>query len=159
MMKENKNLIRQAASEAMCSAQMGSERLVAAVSELPQRAKTFLLAGLVMGTLAIESSAAFAAGKGGSEAANVLVMIMQRLAEFFMVLGGGLALLFFALGAIRIITAVDGDQKKKGMENIKNAIIGLVVLVGAFFIRFVVVNLIGSAVDASGQDSGDVGVQ
>lgn len=62
------------------------------------------------------------------------------------VLGVGIAvtIIFLILGGIQYITA-RGDQKAAGAarESLTNAVIGFIVVIGAFTIRLILINVIG----------------
>lgn len=64
------------------------------------------------------------------------------------VLGVGIAvtIIFLILGGIQYITA-KGDQKAAGAarEALTNAVIGFIVVIGAFTIRLILLNVIGGA--------------
>jgi hypothetical protein len=64
------------------------------------------------------------------------------------VLGVGIAvtIIFLILGGIQYITA-RGDQKAAGAarESLTNAVIGFIVVIGAFTIRLILLNVIGGA--------------
>ncbi len=67
------------------------------------------------------------------------------------VLGVGIAvtIIFLILGGIQYITA-RGDQKAAGAarESLTNAVIGFIVVIGAFTIRLILINVIGGTNEA-----------
>ena len=83
--------------------------------------------------------------------AQVITLPFKNLADVFgflvnVVLGVGIAItiIFLILGGIQYITA-KGDQKAAGAarEALTNAVIGFIVVIGAFTIRLILMNVIG----------------
>ena len=68
------------------------------------------------------------------------------------VLGVGIAvtIVFLILGGIQYITA-RGDQKAAGAarESLTNAVIGFIVVIGAFTIRLILINVIGNVTEGN----------
>jgi hypothetical protein len=85
--------------------------------------------------------------------AQVINLPFKDLADVFgflvnVVLGVGIAItiIFLILGGIKYITA-KGDQKAAGEARaaLTNAVIGFIVVIGAFTIRTILINVIGSS--------------
>lgn len=83
--------------------------------------------------------------------AQKITLPFNNLADVFgflvnVVLGVGIAvtIIFLILGGIQYITA-RGDQKAAGAarESLTNAVIGFIVVIGAFTIRTILLNVIG----------------
>ena len=86
-----------------------------------------------------------------STTVNKVTLPFNDLADVFgflinVVLGVGIAvtIIFLILGGIQYITA-RGDQKAAGAarESLTNAVIGFIVVIGAFTIRTILINVIG----------------
>lgn len=154
MIKESKKLVRKASLQALVATQTGSSRFALATAELPQSARSLIVVLVATSTLAIHASYALAA-QGG--ATKVIVNIITAITTFLSLLAGALAILFLVIGAIRIITAVKPEDKRKGYDNIKNAAIGLAVAIGAILIKVVIEAIAGQFVGAGGADSNEVG--
>lgn len=141
-MNENLNLMRQAGREGVTEAMALTTRVALHISSLNQKVKMLLImasAGLI---LAMNSTFAYAAACDNKGAGKALADLIGRAADFLIYVGGAAALLMFAVGALLIIMAHDSSRKRKGMDILKNAIIGLLVLGGGFFIKVVVVKFI-----------------
>ena len=141
-MHENLNLMRQAGREGVAEAMALTTRVAYRITSLNQKVKTLMIiaaAGLV---LSFNSALAFAAGACGNEAASKLSGFINQAATFLIVIGGAAALLMFAVGALMIIFAHNSSRKSKGMDILKNSVIGLIVLGAGAFFRFVVVKFI-----------------
>lgn len=100
------------------------------------------------------TSEAFAATAKNAQRIN---LPFNNLADVFgflvnVVLGVGIAvtIIFLILGGIQYITA-RGDQKAAGVarESLTNAVIGFIVVIGAFTIRLILMNVIGNVSDAN----------
>lgn len=146
-MKENMQLMRQAGREGVQTA-AGLPYLAAArVSALSERMKVALIVALAsFGVFAYSGGIAWAAKQcGGQGAASRLSDFIGQAALFLIAIGGASSLLMFAVGAIFIIFSTSSEKKKKGMDILKNAVIGLVVLGVGIFIKFVVLAFIQGA--------------
>lgn len=104
--------------------------------------------------LDVLTSGVFAATPKNAQRIN---LPFNNLADVFgflvnVVLGVGIAvtIIFLILGGIQYITA-RGDQKAAGAarESLTNAVIGFIVVIGAFTIRFILMNIIGNVSDAN----------
>src|SRR3989344_1427453 len=97
----------------------------------------------------------YAASRGGDIPSDVnrIDLGVQTLAEAFgiainIVLGIGIALtiIFLILGGIQYITS-KGDQKaaQEARTSLTNAVIGFIVVIGAFTIKTVMVSILGAS--------------
>jgi len=92
-----------------------------------------------------------------AKSAQRINLPFNNLADVFgflvnVVLGVGIAvtIIFLILGGIQYITA-RGDQKAAGAarESLTNAVIGFIVVIGAFTIRLILLNVIGGATEGN----------
>lgn len=103
------------------------------------------LATPAMSVAAAPPAAPGAATCDGGRASG-LQKIVGDAAKFLIVLGGATAVLMFVIGGFLIMTG-GGSRKHvdRGMKTVKNAFIGLAVMVSGLFVRGVVVGFIGGA--------------
>ena len=146
-MKDNIKLMRQAGREGVQTAAVLPYLAAARVSALSERMKVLLVAALAtFGVFAYSGGVAWAAKKcGGAGAADRLSDFIGQAALFLIAIGGASALLMFAVGALFIIFSTSSEKKKKGMDILKNAVIGLVVLGVGIFVKYVVLAFIKGA--------------
>lgn len=118
-----------------------------AVIERRRTRRTAIGAGLAGAMLAPAGAfAAPATANCGVEEASGLVAIIRRAATFLMVLGGAVFLLMMVTAGFLIMGgAANKKYVKLGMSIAKNAFIGLIILVLAWFFRSVVLQFLGGA--------------
>lgn len=113
-----------------------------------RRNRRLLGSGMAAGSLFAPSMAMAAAPAAGCDAgrATGLQKIVRDASMFLIVLGGSVAVLMFVIGGFMIM-AGGGSRKHKqrGMDIVKNAFIGLAIMVSGIFVRTIVVNFIGGA--------------
>lgn len=137
--------------EAESAPALGSER---------RHTRRSAVAGAVGGTM-LTPVAAFAADPGASAdkasgcssvaGTSGLTKIIQDAASFLMVIGGVLFILMVVVGGFLIMGgAANKKYVDRGMTIAKNALIGLVILVGAWFVRDVVLQFVGGATNSAG---------
>lgn len=122
-----------------------------------------IMAGAIGGTM-LTPVAAFAADPGASAdkaaacssvgGTSGLTKIIQDAASFLMVIGGVLFILMVVIGGFLIMGgAANKKYVDRGMTIAKNALIGLVILVGAWFVRDVVLQFVSGATNSGGTTS------
>lgn len=120
-----------------------------------RRHRRLLGVGMAVGSLFTPAAAMAApqpatgggAGSGcDAGRATGLQKIVKDAATFLIVLGGTVAVLMFTIGGFMIM-AGGGSRKhvQKGMGIVKNAFIGLAVMVSGLFVRNVLTSFIGGA--------------
>ena len=140
--KEKLQLIQDSALQGVAELHAKSLATSSKVGNWSKKTKEAILAAFIIGGLAVNSTIAFAAGGDcGGEAGTRLAEFIGKLASFLMLLGGALALLMFAVGALYIIAGSKQSNVSKGMGFIKNAAIGVGVLALGGLIKFLVTNL------------------
>lgn len=144
--KNKFKLIQDSALEGVAELHVRSLATASKVGGMSQRAKTSLSASIFLGLLAFNSAAAYAAGDCGEDAGSKLAGFIGKLASFLMLLGGALALLMFAVGALYIIAGSKQSNVSKGIGFIKNAALGVGVLILGGFIKVIIVTLASGAV-------------
>jgi hypothetical protein len=113
-----------------------------------------MAAGATAGALLTVASTALAAGSGcSSSAATSIETFFSDLSLFAMGIGGGGALLMVALGSTMIIFGHTPKRASQGMDWIKNAAKGLVLLAAGLFLKFIVLDLIVGAAGSNGPSS------
>lgn len=148
-MKENLNMIREASLEGLSAAQVKAFDLAESARE---RMSYVFLAMILAVNALVFAPQALAAGCDQNDAGKSLVDFIEKLTNFVVFIGGALAILIIVVGAAMIIVATSSDKKKKGMDYIKNAIIGLLVLGGVFLLKFIVVALVNGAAGNKSND-------
>jgi hypothetical protein len=139
-MREDLKLMRQAGLEGVSEAVALSQSFAVRIASLNDRLKALIVLASAGTLLALSSTAAYACG--GSKAADRLSEFIETAAEFLIAIGGAAALLMFAVGAIMIIFAHNSSRKAKGMDVLKNAVIGLIILGAGLFAKYVIVEFI-----------------
>lgn len=156
--KEKTQLIQDSALQGVAELHVRSLETASKVGEMSARAKTQLTVAACLLLFAMNSGIAIAAGGDcGGEAGSKLAGFISKIASFLMLLGGAAALLMFAVGALFIIAGGNQSRVSKGIGYIKNAAIGLGVLVVGGFIKVVVVNLAKGGTENNGFDASCVG--
>ncbi len=138
-MRKHIDTIRDAALEGVVSVQASAM----SGASVARRHPSGVLAGAVLGSLGLTSTA-YAAGGCGNGAADALVDFIDGAAKFLLYVGGALALLAMAAGAVMVVSGT-GSWPSKGFKVLKNAAIGLGILVGIQLISFIVVEFVGGA--------------
>jgi hypothetical protein len=114
-----------------------------------------LFAGVLTGSFlsnALMAAASTTCGNSaGATATSNIVSFIGDLALFAIAIGGAGALLMFAVGAVLVIFGGNPSRVRHGMDIIKHAVIGLVVLGAGAFIKFIVIDLVLGAASQSGQ--------
>ena len=107
------------------------------------RRRTVSLLVLALLSLAGGGTAWAAEQEGGcaSESANALLDFTQYAADFLIGVGSGMSVLMFSIGGLFIIFGGTPQRVSKGMELIKQTVIGLAILASGVFIREVVVGV------------------
>ena len=147
-------LIQDSALEGMAELHVRSLATASKVGGMSQRAKTQLSAGIILGLFAFNSTVALAAsGKCGDDAGTKLADFIGKLASFLMLLGGALALLMFAVGALYIIAGSKQSNVSKGIGFIKNAALGVGVLILGGFIKVIITTVASGAVGKGNTDT------
>lgn len=125
-------------------------RLAGAHEGSGRRHRRLLGVGMAGGSL-FTPAAAFAQAPGAPAGCDAgrssgLQKIVKDAATFLIVLGGTVAVLMFVIGGF-LIMAGGGSRKhvQRGMGIVKNAFIGLAVMVSGIFVRNVLTNFIGGA--------------
>jgi hypothetical protein len=112
--------------------------------------KLSLAVGVLLTPLFV-TAPALAAGNGcTSSAARQLFGFLNAAAQFVIGIAGVGSLLMFAIGAAFIIMGGTPEKVSKGMKIVKNAIIGLGILVAAVFIKTVVLAFVEGATGVKG---------
>lgn len=143
-MKKNHKiqLIQDSALQGVAEAQTKAMGIAFKVSGWSEKTKRGVLAAMILGAVSFNSAVAFAASKEcGGEAANKLVGFIEDIAQFVMYIAGALAILMFVVGAVYIITGSKQSNVTKGIGFLKNAALGLGVLILVFFMKTIIVNL------------------
>lgn len=85
-----------------------------------------------------------AGGKGANSgtATTSLTGLIETAANFLIIVGGALAILMFAIGGFMIMGLGGTKNAKKGFTVVKNALIGLAIMVSGIFIREVILQFI-----------------
>lgn len=78
----------------------------------------------------------------GTGATSSLTSLIETAANFLIIIGGALAILMFAIGGFMIMGLGGTKNAKKGFTVVKNALIGLAIMVSGIFIRTVILNFI-----------------
>lgn len=83
-------------------------------------------------------------GKGANSgtATGSLTGLIETAANFLIIVGGALAILMFAIGGFMIMGLGGTKNAKKGFTVVKNALIGLAIMVSGIFIREVILQFI-----------------
>ena len=72
--------------------------------------------------------------------------VVQNVIDIILIVAGALAVIYLIYSGILYITAAGNpDSAKKGQQGIINAVIGIVIIVAAYFIIGVAMNLAGQA--------------
>lgn len=140
MRKNPLTFLQEASLEAGAAVQVKAFELVES-----RRKRTAGGLGLVLAGVLIAASPAVAQGclRGSQKsAADTISKFFDGAAKFMMVIGGAAALLMFAVGGFMWIVASSPTEVQRAKGFIKNAIIGLIVLVAGLLINTVVVNLV-----------------
>lgn len=140
MRKNPLTLLQEASLEAGVAVQVKAFELVES-----RRKRTLGAVGATLLGVLILASPALAQGclRGGQQrAADTLARFIDGAAKFMIYIGGAAALLMFAVGGVMWIIASSHGDVQRAKNFIKNAIIGLVVLVAGLLINTVVVNLV-----------------
>ncbi|WP_217924687.1 pilin [Miltoncostaea oceani] len=90
----------------------------------------------------------------GGASTDGLTKLIQQGANFLIIIGGAFAVLMFAIGGFMIMGLGGTRKSKKGMDIVKNALIGLAIMVAGLFVREVLVKFIAGATGA-GKNSAD----
>lgn len=100
-------------------------------------------------------AAAQAGCNAGGSSTDGLTTLIQQAANFLIIVGGALAVLMLAVGGFMIM-GLGGTSKhsRKGMTIVKNALIGLAIMVAGVFLREVIVKFIAGGTGA-GNNSAD----
>ena len=83
-------------------------------------------------------------------AGSTISSFVTPITDFMMVLGGAGFVIMISLGAIMIMFGHTPDHASKGMKYVKNAFIGLALLLAAVLARTLVTTVVGGATTASG---------
>jgi hypothetical protein len=146
-MKKNLNektkLIQDSALQGVAELQTKGFLLANRIAQIPERVKTFIIFAGAASMIGLNSTIAWASGGNdcGGDAGTTLVNFISDISKFIMIIGGALAILMFVVGAVYIIGGSKQSNVTKGIGFIKNAAIGLGVLILVFFLREIVVNL------------------
>lgn len=106
---------------------------------------------ICMVTLEAATGIAWAAGGCSSQATSSILSFITSATDFAIGIGAGGSVLMLAILAVKFFTYKPhlGDQTRMGgdsvLTSIKNVCIGLAVLAGLAFFRFVVINFIAGA--------------
>jgi hypothetical protein len=146
-LKENMSLLRQAGREGVQESAALGVTAATRVASLSREAKAAVTLTLFAAIFFLGSSnlALAAANNCGGRPAQRITTFISNAATFMIAIGGVGALLMFAVGAAMIIFAVQPQYKSQGMGYIKNAIIGLVILVSGLFIKEVLLQFVEGA--------------
>lgn len=135
-MKDKVKLIQDSALQGVVELQNRAMSVAVRAAGFSQKTRQVLTLTMVFGAFGVNSGIAWAAKQDcGGEAGSKLVTFIDGVAEFAMILAGGLAILMFVIGALYIIVGSKQSNVSKGIGFIKNAAIGLGVVILAFFIR------------------------
>jgi hypothetical protein len=144
-MKNNLNqktkLIQDSALQGVAELQTKGFLLANRIAKIPERVKTLMIFAGAAAMIGVNSTIAWASGCTSNDAGPTLVGFISDISKFIMLIGGALAILMFVVGAVYIIGGSKQSNVTKGIGFIKNAAIGLGVLVLVFFLRELVVNL------------------
>jgi hypothetical protein len=116
--------------------------------------------GAGLGAFTVAAGVARAAGGavGGSgscstsavTAGSTLKSFVDPITDFLIVLAGAGFVIMLMLGALAIMFGHTAGHKTKGINYLKNAVIGFIVVLGAFAIKEVVTLVVGSAASSAG---------
>lgn len=138
---------RQAAAEAAAEATVKSVDFARKVNERSAKTKAAFFATFMVGYYAIFAKTAFGAGEGcDSEAADKIVDFLSSIGKFLLIIVGALsALVFLAGGAMVVVGANNENRVRSGMKMMKNALIGLVAVVAAGVVRWLILDLLAGS--------------
>ncbi len=128
------------------------ESVATASSARARRALALVLAPFAALSL-VPASAQAAASGCTSSAATSIEAFFSDLSLFAIGIGGGGALLMVALGSVLIIFGHTPKRASQGMDWIKNAAKGLVLLAAGLFLKFIVLDLVIGAAGTNGPSS------
>ncbi len=108
--------------------------------------------GALVGVLGAPSLALADCGvaPGATTSASGLVTLINQAASFLMYIGVAIAVFMIAYGGFRVLSAAKSSWAREGMGYVKNAVIGLVIMLSGLFIKGIVVTfLTGGTAGAS----------
>lgn len=113
----------------------------------PARGRIGMLGAGALGAIAFAPALASANTPATGCTANTagLTNLIQQAANFLIIIGGAFAVLMFAVGGFMIMGLGGTRKVRKGFDIVKNALIGLAIMIGGIFVREVLVKFIGGA--------------
>lgn len=113
--------------------------------------RTSLASGMLLGAIATPAAALAADPCAGSkDAANQLSDLIGRAGGFLIMVGLAVALFMITLGGFRIVAGHKESAVREGMKNVKNALVGLAIMLLGVFIQKVVVKFATGLAGADG---------
>jgi hypothetical protein len=145
--------IKEAMLSGVVSVQVDAMSRTAKVTEPSAVTKISLAVGALMAPFVSSTAFAFAASSGcGTSAAQKLHDFLNSGAQFLIGIGAIGSLVMFVVGALFIMFSAGNESRaSKGMSIVKRTVIGLIILAGGVFIKYVVLQFVQGATGSSAQ--------